>query len=305
MTGYTLRAFGELAAHIFAPCPAAAPAVDTLRLGRVEITLGGGSALVCQQVVALGHRTRLDAMVGDDLLGGWLLGELARQGVDCPAPIRSGARSTRTLTLHAALGTHDITHEPSDGSPAEFAPAAARVFGSDCRFAYAPGFPGFEPVLEALAATGVATVVDLGYRPWLTDPDNYRREVLARARFATVSLLSGYGLDSAQRDRLMAEAAGQGSQVVVATMGRHGVYVLDGTGRIRHVPAVQCRPVNTLGAGDSFAAGLIVALAEGREPVDAAGYACATAAAVISMFPVLPGRADVDAYRSAEQARVP
>nr|BFE56504.1 sugar kinase [Dactylosporangium thailandense] len=305
MTGYTLHAFGELAAHVFAPFPAASPAVDTLRLGRVEITLGGGSALVCQQVTALGHRTRLDAMVGNDLLGGWLLGELARHGIDCPAPIRSGARSTRTLILHAASGTHDITHEPSDGSPAEFAQAAAQVFGSDSQFAYAPGFPGFEPVLAALAATGVTTVVDLGYRPWLTDPDNYRREVLARARFATVCLLSADGLDPAQRNSLMAEAAGQGARVVVATMGRHGVYVLAGTDCIRHVPAVPCRPVNTLGAGDSFAAGLIVALAEGREPVDAAVYACATAAAVISMFPVLPSRADVDTYRSAEQSRFP
>jgi ribokinase len=305
MIRYTLRAFGELAAHVFAPLPPATPVADTLRLGRVEITLGGGSALVCQQIAALGHRTRLDAMVGDDLLGGWLLSELARHGVDCPAPIRSGARSTRTLILHVASGTHDVTHEPSDGSPAEFAPAASRVSGSDCRFAYAPGFPGFEPVLAALAKTGVPTVVDLGYRPWLTDPDNYRREVLARARFATVCLLSGDGLDAAQRAALMTEAAGQGSRVVVATMGRHGVDVLDSTCRIRHVPAVPCRPVNTLGAGDSFAAGLIVALAEGREPVDAAGYACATAAAVISMFPVLPSRADVDAYRSAEQAHVP
>lgn len=305
MTEYTLRAFGELAAHIFAPLPAAAPVVDILRLGRVEITLGGGSALVCQQVAALGHRTRLEAMVGDDVLGGWLLGELARQRIDCPDPIRSGTRSTRTLTLHAASGTHDITHEPSDGSPAEFVPAAARVSASDCQFAYSPGFPGFEPVLEALAATGVTTVVDLGYRPWLTNPDNYQREVLARARFATVCLLSGDGLDPSQRQRLMAEAAGQGSRVVVATTGPNGGYVLDEMGRIRHVPAVPCRPVNTLGAGDSFTAGLIVALAEGREPADAVAYACATAAAVISMFPVVPDRADVEAYRSAEQARIP
>lgn len=305
MTRYTVRAFGQLAAHVFAAFPTAAPAVDALRLGHIEITLGGGSALVCQQVAALGHRTCLDAMVGDDPLGGWLLGELSRRGVDCPSPIRSGARSTRTLTLHARSGAHDITHEPSEGDPAQFAPAAARVAGQDCRFAYAPGFPGFEPVLEALAATGVETVVDLGYRPWLTDPDKYRREVLARARFATVCLLSADGLGPAQRDRLMIETAGQGSRVVVATMGRHGAYVLDGSGQIQHLAAVPCQPLNTLGAGDSFAAGLIVALAEGHEPAEAADYACATAAAVISMFPVLPGRADVDAYRSAEKAHLP
>ncbi len=304
MTGHTVCAFGELAAHIFAPLPAT-PETDTLRCGRVEVTLGGGSALVCQQVAALGHRVRLDPMVGHDPLGTWLLDELGRLGVDCPSPLRSGSRTTRTVVLHTPSGAHDITHEPSDGQPALFAAAVGRLSAGDCNFAYVPGFPGFEPVLEALASSGVDSVVDLGYRPWLADRDRYRREVLARAKFVSICLLSADSLTAVERERLMSDAADQGARVVVATWGQYGAWVLAGNRPIRHVPATPCLPVNTLGAGDAFAAGLIVGLAEGRDLVGAVRYASATAAAVISMFPILPGRAEVDALGSAEQARLP
>ena len=298
MQPLTLHAFGELAAHIFAARPPAQATNDVLELGRIEMTVGGGSTLVCQQVAALGHRVRLDAMVGHDSLGSWLLAELHDLGIECPEPLRNGARSTRTLVLHASSGSHAIVHEPSDADRSRFTVAARAVTG--CRFAYAPGFPGFEPVLEAMSAAGVETVVDLGYRPWLVDPDTYRTEVLRRAQFATVGLLSADGLDDSQRERLMVDVAAAGSRVVVATLGPRGAWVLADGGPIRHVSAVACKPVNTLGAGDAFAAGFIVGLAEGLDPVAATGLACATAAAVITMFPSLPNRADVDAMRSLE-----
>lgn len=300
MTRYALTAFGELAAHVFAPFPASVPRTDNLRLGAVELTLGGGSVLVCRQLARLGHAVRLHPMTGQDGLGTWLLAELRDSEVHCAAPVISGTRTTRTLVLHHPAGVHDIVHQPSDGDPREFATVAGEIVPADQQYAYAPGFPGFEPVLEALKRAAVPVVADLGYRPWLDDLGRYRAEVLGRAEYVTVCLLTGDRMNRIDRVRLMREAATRGPRLVVMTLGPLGAITLLGDDVV-HVPALPCRPANTLGAGDAFAAGLIAGLVEGRAPVQAMRLATATAAAAISMFPAFPHRRDVDALASRQQ----
>lgn len=299
--GYTLTAFGELAAHVSASFPVSIPKTDNLRMGAVEVTLGGGSVLVCQQLARLGHAVRIYAMAGRDALGGWLIAELRAHGVDCAGAVISGARTTRTLVLHHPTGTHDIVHEPSDADPGEFRAAAAMLAPADQRFAYVPGFPGFEPVLEAVRRASVPAVADLGYRPWLNDVRRYREEVLSRAGLVSVCLLTGDRLNRADQVSMLRAAAARGPRLVVMTLGPLGAITLAGED-VLHVPAVPCRPVNTLGAGDAFASGLIAGLAEGRPTGQAMWLGNATAAAVISMFPKLPSRHDVDLLASRQQA---
>lgn len=301
--GYTLTAFGELAAHVSASFPVSSPQADNLRIGAVELTLGGGSVLVCQQLARLGHAVRIYAMAGRDGLGGWLLAELRASGVDCAGAVISGSRTTRTLVLHHPAGAHDIVHEPSDADTGEFGAAAAMLAQADQRFAYVPGFPGFEPVLEAVSRAGIPAVADLGYRPWLDDVQRYREEVLSRAGLVFVCLLTGDRLNRADQVSLLRAAAARGPRLVVMTLGQLGAITLAGED-VLHVPAVPCRPVNTLGAGDAFASGLIAGLAEGRLAAEAMWLGNATAAAVISMFPNLPSRHDVDLLASREQVGV-
>lgn len=292
-------AFGELAAHVFGAFPSRPPASDTLRLGRVHLTLGGGSALVCQQLARLGHPVALQAMAGDDEVGTWLVSEVKARGVRCETPLRIGIRTGRTLVLHDTSGHHDIVHEPSDGTPGLLVAKVPDVWPDGVPYAYCPGFPGFEPVLEALARASAPIAVDLGYRPWLADPASYRASVLARAPYCHVCLLSGDGLARDQQARMMREASGAGASLVVLTLGADGSLILVG-GEVVHVDAVPCSPVNTLGAGDALAAGLLAGLVEGREPAEALALGNATAAAVISAFPTLPDRVCVDRLNSGQ-----
>jgi sugar/nucleoside kinase (ribokinase family) len=301
---YTLTAFGELAAHVSAPFPVSAPRADNLRMGAVEVTLGGGSVLVCQQLARLGHDVRVYAMAGRDGLGDWVLAELRASGVDLAGAVISGTRTTRTLVLHHPAGSHDIVHEPSDGDPAEFSAAAATLAQADQRFAYVPGFPGFEPVLEGLGRSGVPVVADLGYRPWLDDMRRYCDEVLSRAGLVSVCLLTGDRMNRTDQVSMLRAAAAQGPWLVVMTLGPLGAMTLAGDDVV-HVPAVSCRPVNTLGAGDAFASGLIAGLAEGLPVGEAMRLGNAAAAAVISMFPALPSRRDVDLLASRQEAGAP
>lgn len=301
---YTLTAFGELAAHVSAPFPVSALRADSLRIGTVELTLGGGSVLVCQQLARLGHDARVYAMAGRDGLGDWLLAELRVSGVDLAGTVISGTRTTRTLVLHHPAGAHEIVHEPSDGNPAEFSAAAATLARADQQFAYVPGFPGFEPVLEWLGRSGVPVVADIGYRPWLDDMRRYRDEVLSRAGLVSVCLLTGDRMNRTDQVSLLRAAAAQGPRLVVMTLGPLGAMTL-ADDDVVHVPAVPCRPVNTLGAGDAFASGLIAGLAEGLPTAEAMRMGNATAAAVISMFPALPRRHDIDLLTSRQEAGGP
>ena len=74
-------------------------------------------------------------------------------------------------------------------------------------------------------------------------------------------------------DRLIA----LGVPNVVLTLGEKGAFV-KGPSVCRHIPAFQCGSVvETTGAGDAFAGGLAVALAEKKSLEAATVYGCAVA----------------------------
>ncbi len=81
----------------------------------------------------------------------------------------------------------------------------------------------------------------------------------------------------------------------IITMGEQGAY-LYGHGL---VPAVNAGPVvETTGAGDAFNGGFAAAIAEGKSPLDAARYGCATAGLSVTKAgtaPAMPTRAAVEA----------
>jgi ribokinase len=94
-------------------------------------------------------------------------------------------------------------------------------------------------------------------------------------------------------------AAATGTTVVV-TAGPAGVRAATPDGDEVHVPALPAEVVDTVGAGDCFAAGLTVALAEGRSLRDAIGFGTAAASLAVGRVGArdLPTRAEVEALLS-------
>ncbi len=83
------------------------------------------------------------------------------------------------------------------------------------------------------------------------------------------------GLDGAKAAARALREAGAGA--VVVTLGERGALYHDGE-RTEHVPAAAAGPVvETTGAGDAFNGALAVALARGRDPVEAVRFGCAAA----------------------------
>jgi ribokinase len=89
----------------------------------------------------------------------------------------------------------------------------------------------------------------------------------------------------------------RGVQNVIITMGARGAFVA-AEGVRQLIPAFNVKAVDATGAGDVFNGALIVALAESRSLMDAAGFASAAAALSVTRFgaqPSAPTRHEIEA----------
>ncbi len=75
---------------------------------------------------------------------------------------------------------------------------------------------------------------------------------------------------------------------VVVTLGRDGALWTDGS-RVVRAAAQPVDVVDTTGAGDAFAAGLLAARADGAEPEEALAAGCALAARAVTQIGARPG----------------
>jgi 6-phosphofructokinase 2 len=73
--------------------------------------------------------------------------------------------------------------------------------------------------------------------------------------------------------------AGQ-AELVAVTMGHRGAVLASSEGAI-HLPAIEIETKSAVGAGDSFLAGMVHALGEGRAPLEAFRYGMAAGAAAV------------------------
>jgi len=107
--------------------------------------------------------------------------------------------------------------------------------------------------------------------------------------------ITGLPVHTEKDAEIAAEAlAKKGVKTPIITMGKQGAY-LYGHGM---VPAINAGPVvETTGAGDAFNGALATALAEGKSPLAAVRFGCATAALSVTRLgtaPAMPSREEVE-----------
>ena len=91
----------------------------------------------------------------------------------------------------------------------------------------------------------------------------------------------------------------QGMGAAVITLGAKGALIVK-PAETQHVPGQQVEVVDTTGAGDAFNGALAVALAEGKELVEAVGFSNAAAALQVTRY----GAASAMPYRDEVEALV-
>lgn len=152
--------------------------------------------------------------------------------------------------------------------------------------------------LEIARAAGVPTILNPAPAAALDDAMlalcDYLTPNESEAEGLTGLKVTGLAEAQAAADALLDRGVG----AVVITLGANGALYRDRS-RSVHVPAVSAGPVvETTGAGDAFNGGFAVALAEGRDVVEAVRFGCATAGISVTRAGAarsMPARAEIEA----------
>jgi sugar/nucleoside kinase (ribokinase family) len=259
-----------------------------------EMRVGGQAGNTALALAGLGARYRIIANTGDDPLGAWLRGAFPEHASDW-------SRSSRptTLTVGIVHPGDERTFFTTIGHLAEFAPGQVlerlplRAETGDlilvCGVFLSPRLvAGGRQLFETLKQRGFVTALDAGWpsQGW----DSVRSQVeswlpltdhVLFNEIETMALAGTKDLDAAMQwflERLPSEAS------LVVKRGAQGAEAWH-HGQHLSSPAPMVKVIDTIGAGDTFNAGYLLACATGCDLATRLSTAVATASAAISTSP--------------------
>ncbi|MGX1560117.1 carbohydrate kinase family protein [Streptomyces sp. NPDC055506] len=234
----------------------------------LRVLPGGGPANTAVALARLGTPARFLARLSGDVFGRLFRARLEASGVDLSSAVPAAEPSTLAVAELDAQGQAAFSFHAQNTADWQWtAEELARVdlSGTACVHTGSLALvqePGAVVVEEFLAAAAPhATIsIDPNVRPLLVHPDVYRARLAHWCGLTDVLRLSEDDLELLLPGTAPEEACdiwhAAGARLVVITRGADGALAsLDGE-RVR-MPAVATPVVDTVGAGDSFTAGLL------------------------------------------------
>lgn len=227
--------------------------------------VGGSPANVAVGLARLGHGTRLATHIGTDDRGRRIAALLDAEGVELVAGSTSADRTPTALARLGADGaaTYDFDLDwQLDAAAVSAGPVGHLHTGSIA----ATLLPGADGVLALAQSTRERATIsyDPNARPSLMGSPDAARPVIERLiRLADVVKASDEDVRWLYPGRpliqVLADWASLGPSVCAVTQGGQEAVVL-AAGEVQHFPTLPTSVVDTVGAGDSFMAGLISGL---------------------------------------------
>jgi sugar/nucleoside kinase (ribokinase family) len=263
----------------------------------VTVAGGGQAANTAAWIAHTGHQVTLIAAVGDDLAGRERIAELTALGVRCAVRAHPGA-STGSLVVLASADERTMITDRGAAlllDPADVARAVTAA--PNAVHLHLSGYPLLDPgsrsgglaALTAARQRGLTISVDAAsaaplrrvgadeFLTWVRDTDL----LLCNADEAAV--LAGPGSPVEQARTL----CGAARNVVVKSGGEGSVWC-GRDGVVRLAAAVRVPVIDPTGAGDAFAAGLLLAWCSGAGPEEALKAGAAMGAAAVGRVGARP-----------------
>lgn len=281
-----LLSFGEAMALFVADAPG--PLAEVANFQR---RLAGADNNVAIGLARLGFAVRWLSRVGTDSLGTYIRQALAAEGVDCRYLLDDAAHSTGLMFKARAVGGADPTVEYYRRASAASHMSTAdadRVGMQGLRHLHATGItPALSEGCHQLAVHlmtqarrhAASISFDPNLRPSLWRTEQHMRETLnalaAQADWVMPGLAEGRLLSGRESAAdIAAFYMDLGVRAVFIKLGPQGSYyrgILSGSDEQFSVAGYQADDiVDTVGAGDAFAVGVISALLDGRSASEAA-----------------------------------
>ena len=279
----------------------------------IQQNMGGNGSNTAYTLGMLGVPVRLLGMVGDDAAGERVLSILRSAAVDLEFVGRSKGPTTTTVCLVKPDGNRLFLQQLGSSAevypePIEFTEPLLRDV-SHFHQANVFSLPNMRQnapeSLRRARAGGLTTSLDTGWDVrgrWIKD-------VAACLPFLDLlfmnhdeaRMLTGES-DPEQAARRLQE---KGATDVVIKLGAEGCAVFTAKASSRF-PAYEIEAVDTTGAGDSFVAGFLAALSEGKSYAEAAGFANAVGAMSVQSLGAVNGirsRAETNAWLQTTAVR--
>ncbi len=265
---------------------------------------GGKGSNQAVAAARLDAEVRLITKLGRDAFGAMARKFYEEQGMSLDHVLEDAEESSGTATILVDHATSENTIVVVPGACGKLTVAeveaardeitSADIFLTQLELPIPPTIRGIEIAHEA----GVPVI--LNPAPALPVP----AEILAKVDYLTPNETEALGLigsdtsiDPQDLDTLADRLLQTGAKNVVLTLGEKGAFVKNASLR-EFVPAFSIgKVVETTGAGDAFAGGFAVALAEGKSIVEATRYGCAVAGISVTRAgtaPSMPHRDEVD-----------
>jgi 5-dehydro-2-deoxygluconokinase len=279
------------------PAAGEAPGLEVLTFGRAGVDiyplqvgvgledvesfgkyLGGTCANVAVAAARFGHRTGIITGVGDDPFGRFVRRAFRELGVTDEHVVTNHTYATPVtfceifppddfpLYFYRKPTAPDLQVRPSD-IDFDAVRATRLMWLSVTGFSEEPSRESHFAVLEARARKE-HTVLDLDYRPMFWETPAHATEQIRRA-LPGVTVAVGnreeceVAIGETEPERAADALLAAGVELAVVKQGPKGVLAKTRSGERVEAPPIPVRPLNGLGAGDSFGGSLIHGLLEG------------------------------------------
>ncbi len=244
--------------------------IDVVRSpdGSTREHVGGSPANVAVGLARLNHEIAFATMVGDDERGARIASHLAREGISLTQgnPNRIGQRtSVATSTLDAtgaATYSFDLSWELPELEPLQ---GVAHVHTGSIAATLEPGASSVLTMIQS-ARPNATISYDPNVRPPLMgDPHDVRAKIEALVGLSDVVKASDEDIawlyDGVALPDILRLWGQLGPALTVVTRGEQGAVVgLSITGELASIDTPVVEVIDTVGAGDSFMAGLLSGL---------------------------------------------
>jgi len=292
LTGARIAVVGSYAAGLTMrvdrlPCPG-----ETVLAKGYRVDFGGKGSNQAVACARLGANVCFIAKIGRDNFGHMALGLYREEGIDVASVMQIPETPTGVgFIIVDEKGNNCITIDPGAN---ELLTAAEVSKCLDTLTSEAVVLTQLEiPVVAAGAALargrekGAVTILNPAPARILPQSVLQLVDVLTPNQ-AEAKVLTGRSPDQAiELETVARELISSGVKQVVMTLGEKGALIVTATSSL-HIPAIRVLAADTTGAGDSFNAGLALALASGSKLEAAVQFAVVTGGLAVTREGVIP-----------------
>ncbi len=289
------------------------PGTRTRDAQTMMVAMGGSSANIAAGLVKFGCRAALVTSVSDDAVGWYCENQLDAYGIDRTHVKRiRGEERTSLAVYETRIAEHqsviyrnnaaDFQMNVADVEAVDYSRYGALITAGTV-FAAEPSRSATFRAFELARKAGLPIIFDIDYRPYSWPSAEFAEDVLSRAGAMSDVIVGNdeeFGFMAGHiakgRDKAR-ELAASSAGIVVYKMGPKGAETFaDGEAfRTGIYPVEAIKPT---GAGDSFMAGLLASLSEGRAMKEAVLRGSACASIVVSKPGCAPAMPDAEALEA-------